>query len=102
MFCRSGAVQVRPKSSLARSTLPQWKLRVAAKARRRPARPSYATAYTDSPGKCGPSMRHFFRFTSDQKKKAPLTVPTITKTSAGAFDRRAVDFFVGRLLGDDF
>src|SRR6478609_4228391 len=61
--------------------LPQWKLRVAASVRRRPPRSSYESAYTDSPGKCGPLIVHFFRFSSAVNMKAPFTVPTRRRTS---------------------
>jgi hypothetical protein len=61
--------------------LPQWKLRVAARVRRRPPRSSYASAYTDSPGKCGPDIVHVFRSSLAEKMKAPFTVPTRRRTS---------------------
>lgn len=52
-------------------------------------------------------MRHFFRFESDQKKKAPFTVPTISNTSPGARGDRgaATDLwppFLAVRLGADF
>src|SRR5688500_7025310 len=81
MFWRSGADHVAPRSSLDRITLPQWKLRVPARIRWRPPRWSSVMAYTDSPLKCGPSMRHSRRAESDQQRKAPLAVPTRTTTS---------------------
>ena len=52
-----------------------------AKVRDRPPRVSWSIAYTASPLKCGPSIVHFFRDSSDLKMNAPFMVPTRTTTS---------------------
>src|SRR2546425_1911213 len=77
----SGVVQLAPKSSLWFSTEPQCMLLAAAQSRCLPARLSYARAYTECPGKCGPPISNRARSGPERKRKAPFMVPTRTTTS---------------------
>ncbi len=95
--CRSGPVHVRPKSSLRRMVLPQWLLCEPTRVRLRPPRWSSATEYTVSPGKWGPSTFQRFREASDERMKAPLVVPTRTRTSPASWRGAEEDRGIGSL-----